>query len=104
MKIKKTTLNDAPRVPFNLDGKIMFTSGKFELVNLTLKPGEKIDKHVQPFDVLFYILEGDGILETDTENIDGTKNTAIFVPAGEPRGWNNTGSTDFKVLVFKDLA
>ena len=103
MEIKKTTLEDAPKVPFNLDGKILFTSGKCELVHLTLKPGEKIDRHAQPFDVLFFVVEGEGILETETENIEGTGNTSIFVPAGMQRGWRNTGATDFKVLVFKDL-
>jgi len=36
--------------------------------------------------------------------IEVKKNTSIFVPSGIQRGWNNTGTADFKVLVIKDLA
>jgi quercetin dioxygenase-like cupin family protein len=104
MKIKKVSFEDAPKVPFNLDGRILFASPKAELVHLTLKPGEKIDRHVQPFDVIFFIISGAGALETGEETFTGTENNTIFVPAGKPRGWNNTGTTDFKVLVIKDFA
>jgi mannose-6-phosphate isomerase-like protein (cupin superfamily) len=104
MQFTSIQLQDAPKVPFNLDGKIMHTSNKLELVHLTLKPGEKIGKHPQPFDVVFYILSGIAILETDTEEIEVKENTSIFVPAGIQRGWNNTGPADFKLLVIKDLA
>ena len=97
-------LRDAPKVPFNLDGKIMHSSDKLELVHLTLKPGEKIEKHPQPFDVVFYTLSGDAVLETDLETIEVKENTSIFVPAGMQRGWNNNSPADFKILVIKDLA
>jgi quercetin dioxygenase-like cupin family protein len=97
------TIENAPKVPFSLDGKIMFSSGKLEIIHLTLMPGEKIDKHVQPFDVVFFILSGKGILEADEKMIEGTENTSIFVRAGLPRGMKNSGTDDFKVLVIKDL-
>jgi len=98
------SLENAPKVPFGLNGMIIFSSDKIELVHLTLKPGELIHKHVQPFDVIFYVLSGTGVLETDEENSEGKENTSIFVPAGMLRGWTNTGVSDFKVLVIKDLA
>jgi quercetin dioxygenase-like cupin family protein len=104
MKIVKTHVNDAPKVTFDLDGKIMHTSDKLEVVHLTLKPGEKIGKHPQPYDVIFYVLSGDAILETDPEDIEVKENTSIFVPAGMQRGWNNNGLKKFKVLVIKDKA
>jgi quercetin dioxygenase-like cupin family protein len=103
MKIRKIHLDDAPKVPFDLDGKIMYTSDKLEIVNLNLKPGERISKHSQPFDVVFYVLSGNAILETDPENIEAKENTSIFVPSGIHRGWNNTGQVDFKILVIKDM-
>jgi mannose-6-phosphate isomerase-like protein (cupin superfamily) len=104
MQIATMQLQDAPKIPFNLDGKIMHTSDKLELVHLTLKPGEKIGKHPQPFDVVFYILSGNAVLETDHEVIEVNENTSIFVPAGIQRGWNNTGPADLKLLVIKDLS
>jgi len=97
------TLEVAPKVSFNLDGKILFTSKKLELVHLTLKQGEKIGKHPQPFDVIFFVLSGCAVLETDHDDIEVMENTSIFVPAGLERGWNNSGPADFKVLVIKDL-
>jgi len=97
------TLENAPKVPFNLDGKILFSSEKLEIIHLTLRSGEKVDKHLQPFDVVFYILSGTGILETEEEMVEGNENTSIFVRAGMLRGWKNTGTTDLKLLVIKDF-
>jgi mannose-6-phosphate isomerase-like protein (cupin superfamily) len=97
------TIEKAPKVPFNLDGKILFASEKFEIIHLTLNPGDKIDQHAQPFDVLFFVLAGQGTLECDTRLLDGNENTTIFVPAGTLRGWENTGKTVLKLLVIKDL-
>jgi quercetin dioxygenase-like cupin family protein len=82
----------------------MFLSDKIEIVHLTMKPGELMNMHLQPLDVIFYVLYGNGILHSDQEDIEGIENTAIFVPAGTPRGWENTGNADFKVIVIKDLA
>jgi quercetin dioxygenase-like cupin family protein len=103
MKISNVHLDKAPPVPFDLDGKVMFSSEKLEIIHICLKPGEKINQHLQPFDVIFFILSGEGILETDEGNTKAIENTSIFVPAGVMRGWNNTGMNDFKVLVIKDL-
>ena len=103
MKTTKIHLDEAPKVPFNIDGKIMHSSDKLEVVHLILKPGEKIGKHLQPFDVVFFILSGEATLETDQETVEVKENTSIFVPAGMPRGWNNNGPADFKILVIKDL-
>jgi quercetin dioxygenase-like cupin family protein len=96
-------IRDAPRVPFNIDGRIMFTSPKTEVVHLTLKPGEKMEPHVQPFDIIFFVMEGTGILETGGEQILGTENTCIWLESGTERAWKNTGETEMKILVIKDL-
>lgn len=104
MKVTRIHIDEAPAVQFALNGKIMFTSEKSELIHLTLKPGEQISLHTQPFDVIFYVLSGKGILKTSEGNEEGTENTSIFVPAGLPRGWKNGNDIDLKILVFKDLA
>jgi quercetin dioxygenase-like cupin family protein len=96
-------LEDAPKVLFKLDGKIMFSSPGMEVVHLTLKPGEKMDPHIQPFDVIFIVLEGTGILETGPGQIIGTENTCIWLEAGTQRSWKNSGEKNVKILVIKDL-
>lgn len=101
MKIIK--LEDAPHVPFKLDGRILFSSEKLELIHLTLQPGEKMESHTQPFDVVFYIISGNGILDVEGQSIDGTPGTCIHIPMGVMRGWKNNGDMEFRVLVVKDL-
>lgn len=97
-------LEDAPKVPFNLNGKILFSSEKMELIHLTLKPGEEMEKHSQPFDVLFFILEGKGTLEIGNKQVLVNSNTCINLGKRILRKWSNTGLSDLKILVIKNLS
>lgn len=96
-------IGEAPRVPFKFDGRIMYSSPMVEVIHLTLKPGEQMEPHVQPFDVVFFVLEGKGVLETGDDQIVGTENTCIWMEAGKNRNWKNPEGVDLKILVFKDL-
>jgi quercetin dioxygenase-like cupin family protein len=98
-----TTPETAPKVPFKLDGRIMFASEKLELIHLTLQPGEKMDIHAQPIDVVFYVISGSGILDLEGDSFFGSPGTCIHVPAGMQRGWKNNTKEEFRVLVVKDL-
>jgi len=95
-------LEDALKIPFNPDGKILFTSEKMELVHLTLTPGKGMEKHSQPFDVVFFVLEGKGNIEIGSEQVLVKTNTCIHVGKGTLRKWSNTGSSDLKILVIKN--
>jgi quercetin dioxygenase-like cupin family protein len=103
LNLKITKLENAPQVPFKFDGRIMFSSDQLELIHLSLKPGEKMEPHSQPFDVVFYVLAGNGILELAAQSVDGTPGTCIQIPAGMQRGWKNSGNDEFRILVVKDL-
>jgi mannose-6-phosphate isomerase-like protein (cupin superfamily) len=81
----------------------MFSSARAEVIHLTLNPGDKMDPHVQPFDVIFFIIEGEGILETGEQKIMAKKNTCIWMEAGAQRSWYNPGRSELKILVYKDL-
>ena len=96
-------MDDAPRVPFDLDGRILFSSDKLELIHLTLKPGEEVGFHTQPFDVLFYVSEGDGFLRTENKELTGTPGTLMKVTAGVQRSLKNPGTIAMKILVIKLL-
>lgn len=96
-----TKLNQAPKVSFDLDGHIMAQHGEVEIIHLHLKPGEKVEKHTNPFDVIFYILEGKAMLETDTERILVLKDQSIVIKAGVSRGIDNISVNEFKLLVIK---
>lgn len=96
-------LRDAPNVPADLDGKIMFTSEKFEVVHLTLLPGQGMDPHAMPFEIVFFLKEGEGCLFVDHEEIAGVAGDCISVKAGILRGWRNTGTEPLKLIVMKIL-
>jgi quercetin dioxygenase-like cupin family protein len=99
--MKLTTLDTAEKVPFNLDGRKMFTNEKIELVHLSLKPGEEIALHANPFDVNFFILEGEGEIFYENESFEVEPNSSIFIEKNKQRGMKNSGEFLFRVLVVK---
>jgi len=103
MKYQHTKLENAPRVPFNIDGRKLFASEKLEVVHLTLHPGEKMDPHSNPVDVVFFIIEGAGELAIGGDSLAVSVNQSIFVRAGILRGWKNTGTGPLRILVIKDM-
>jgi len=99
--LKITTSETAPRVPFQLDGRIMLSIPSLEIIELNLKPGEAVPKHINDFDVAIYILHGQGMLETGIDFAEVRPGMLAEIGAGEERGLKNSGNKDFKVLVMK---
>ncbi len=93
----------APSVPFKFDGRILFTSGQYELVHLSLLPGECMEMHTQPFDVVFFVAEGTGTLRVGGESCNAAENTTIHVNADVQRAWANEGTQPLRILVSKLL-
>ncbi len=101
--MKITKLSEAPKVPFELDGHIMGQAPRVEIIHLNLKAGQKLEKHINPSDVFFYVLEGKAMLETDNERVLVLKDQCIFVEGNTNRGFDNISVSDFKVMVVKIL-
>jgi quercetin dioxygenase-like cupin family protein len=99
MKILR--LNEAPKVPYNVDGHILAQLPGVEVVHLSMKPGEKIEKHINENDVVFFVTEGKAMLETDNERILVLKDQCIHIEGGKNRGFDNISIAPFKVLVIK---
>jgi len=100
-KMKIINLTNAPKVPFNVDGREIFSSEKACVIHLCLKPGESVKKHSNPFDVFFYVLKGSGILEAEAEPEELHENDATYVKANILRGWTNHKHEELKILAFK---
>ncbi len=94
-------LVNAPRVPFKFDGRILFSSGQGELIHLTLQPGEGMNPHEQPMDVVFFVIEGTGRLTVGEDSVLVTENTTIHLLRGVQRAWTNAGNTPLRILVSK---
>ena len=100
----KLQLADSPKVSFNLDGRILYSSDKYQLIHLAMRPGEEMEMHVQPMDVLFFVVEGEGSLIIGEEVVRAAANMTIHVKAGSSRAWKNSGEQTLKILVNKLLA
>lgn len=97
------SLNNTPKVPFNIDGRILFSSEKYELVHLQLAPNESIAPHTNPFDVVFYMLEGTSRLFLNGEEGELKSGDCIYIPGGLQRGLSNQGDKPVLLLVNKLL-
>lgn len=95
--------SSAPRVPFNFDGRVLYASGRYEMVHLTLQPGEGMAMHAQPTDVVFFVLAGTGTLAAGEESVVAEENATVHIPAGVQRAWCNTGTVPLRILVNKLL-
>jgi mannose-6-phosphate isomerase-like protein (cupin superfamily) len=97
-------LVSAPRVPFNFDGRILYKSQQYELIHLTLQSGETMEPHVQPMDVVFFVVEGLGSLTVGDAILEVQENTTVHIPAGVQRAWKNPGNHTLRILVNKLIA
>jgi len=94
-------ISSASLVPFKFDGRILFSSDNVELIHLTLQPGEGMDQHIQPLDVVFFVLEGTGSLLVGEDMLIITVNTTVYVKEGAYRSWTNNGPGPLRILVYK---
>lgn len=69
--------------------------------HLTLKPGEKLIRHITPVDVFFYVLEGTGIIEVGYEKREVSPDTVIDSPRNIPHCWYNESDEILRILVVK---
>ena len=89
---------------FNQNGCLgtrLLVSEGIEIVRLTVAAKSAVAKHALPFPVIFYVLEGEGALITDTEICVVDTGTTIECPPDMQRGWENRSAKDLKLLVIK---
>lgn len=96
-------LDSAPQVPVPFDARVMHSDGPVEVIHILLQPGEGVPPHDNPFDVVFYVLEGRGELTIEDQIQQVAADNLIAIPTGTQRGWKNTGSAPVRLLVIKLL-
>jgi quercetin dioxygenase-like cupin family protein len=96
-------LSNSPKVPFNLDAFILHSEKTVELVHILIKPGEKLEEHQNPFDVIFFLIEGSGILSVDGQKHHLKSNDTSKIISSKMRGWENNTDHDLRLLVIKLL-
>ncbi len=98
IEVQKTTTASNPH---GVDVRRLFESDKVMVAHIMLKPGEQLKKHTTPVDVLFYVLEGTGVVEIGDEKKEVGKDTLIDSPAKIPHCWYNQGTETLRVLLIR---
>lgn len=101
MKISSVKDFETGKNPHNVDARIIYDDEKAMVVHILLKPGESLRRHITPVDVVFYVLEGRGVIEIGDEKQEAVQDSIIESPAKIPHRWSNPGPGNFRVLVMK---
>lgn len=75
----------------------------YQIVRLILKPGEAQTMHRNQHRVIFYVLNGKGILLVEGRSFQLGTGDGAEVMTYELRAWKNAGDDDLELLVFKFL-
>jgi quercetin dioxygenase-like cupin family protein len=101
--MKTIDINNAEIVnnPHGVKSQKLHSSEHVSLIMITLQPGEKLRQHITPVDVLFLVLEGNGIVEIGDEKQEVAKDTLIDSPKGIMHCWYNESDELLRFLVVK---
>lgn len=87
--------------PHNVDARKLYDTKHAQVVHILLNPGESLKRHITPVDVIFYVLEGTGIVEIGNERKEVSEDSLIESPAGIPHCWYNESGKILRFLVIK---
>ncbi|MFO7880585.1 MAG: cupin domain-containing protein [Bacteroidales bacterium] len=101
MKIKN--INELPIKdnPHKADVRMMLKSDKFQVMHLSLEPGQALKPHVTPVEAFFYVLEGEPEVEILDEREVVKANSVVHSPANMKHCIYNPGDKPARVLVVK---
>lgn len=84
-------------------GKQLLINQKNEIVHLVINKGEEIAGHFLDLDIIFYIIEGSGIITIDNKKFELEKNDVITVTKGAKRAWKNNSNNNLVILGIKSI-
>ncbi len=87
--------------PHGVDARKLYDTEKVQVIHILLNPGERLKRHITKTDVLFYVLEGEGIVEIGDERKTVEKDTLVESPSGIPHCWYNESERVLRFLVMK---
>jgi len=101
MKITEVKSVSSKPNTHNVDARAISDTESAQVVHITLQPGEALKKHITPVDVVFYVLEGRGVVEIGDERQEVSADSLVESPAKIPHRWINESDAPFRVLVVK---
>jgi quercetin dioxygenase-like cupin family protein len=82
----------------------LYASQHVQAVHIELQPGQSLRPHITPVDVLFFVLDGRGIVEIGDERQSVAAGTMVESPKNIRHRWVNESDSVFRVLVIKTPA
>ncbi|HUT81923.1 MAG TPA: cupin domain-containing protein [Candidatus Bathyarchaeia archaeon] len=101
MKTIKPFEKEIYQNPHGVDSRKLYDDPNAIIIQITLEPGEKLRKHITPEDVIFYVLEGKGIVLIGVEEKEVDKDTLIESPKNIVHCWFNRYNENLRFLVIK---
>ena len=101
MKIVKVESVPSMPNPHKVDVRRISDQESAQVVHITLMPGEALKKHITPVDVVFYVLDGRGVVEIGDEREEVGRDTLIESPAKIAHRWINESDGPVRILVVK---
>jgi oxalate decarboxylase/phosphoglucose isomerase-like protein (cupin superfamily) len=80
-----------------LDSRLM--EGLLFFAHAVLKPGKEIEVHIDPYEEVYYLLSGRGVMVVGEESREVAAGDAIWLPRGVPHGLLNNGDENCVILV-----
>ena len=80
-----------------LDSRVL--EGLLFFAHAVLKPGKEIEAHLDPYEEVYYLLSGRGVMTVGDERQEVTAGDAIWLPRGVPHSMINNGDEDCVILV-----
>jgi mannose-6-phosphate isomerase-like protein (cupin superfamily) len=97
-RVQEAPLRDNPH---SIEARQVVNSPGAVLMHLTVQAGQAIPRHAASADVVFFVLEGHGVIECGDEQSKVGPDTAVQSRAGMLHGVRNTGSGPLRLLVVK---
>ncbi|MGB9846248.1 MAG: cupin domain-containing protein [Desulfotomaculales bacterium] len=87
--------------PRGVRAKKLLDKAAVQVTDLLLQPGERVDTHVTPVDVFFYVVSGRGTVEIGAEKEAVQAQDLVFSPKNVPHALQAAEDAPFEVLVVK---
>ncbi len=101
MKINTYKMAKLLDTPHKVKVSKLHDSEHAQVVHITLEPGESLIRHITPVDVVFYVLEGTGVVDIGEESLQVVQDTLIESPKMVPHCWHNMSDRTLRILVLK---
>jgi quercetin dioxygenase-like cupin family protein len=98
---KPSSKSTAKKLPIEQDAWLLHSLDNLEMIRLHLAPGEAMEKHVNDWSIVFYVLKGQGSLDVEGMLFKLGEGQSIAVEEGRERFWSNPGEHPLELLVIK---